>query len=224
VRAFLRENGLAVGFGIAFLATLVAQSYAGYLENNNELAAHHEELISYFRFLVSSEFGAAVMENWQSEFLQFTLYIVATVWLLQRGSNESKPLDQGGRESDQAQKIGPYATSRSPKWARVGGVRTWVYSNSLGLLMGFLFFGSWLSESLSAWTQYNSDQTAHMESTVSWGSYLGTSNFWERSLENWQSELLAVGCMAVFSIYLRQRGSPESKPVGAPHEQTSSGE
>jgi hypothetical protein len=88
--------------------------------------------------------------------------------------------------------------------------------------MGTLFMGSWLAESLGAWTEYNNDQTTHMEPTVSWLTYLGTSNFWERSLENWQSELLAVGSMAVFTIYLRQRGSPESKPVGAPHDQTGS--
>jgi hypothetical protein len=220
VRRFLRENSLSLGFGVTFLAALVGQSYAGYLDNNNELAAHHEHLISYGRYLVSSEFGAAVMENWQSEYLQFTLYIVATVWLLQRGSNESKPLDEAGFESDEKEKLGTHASPHSPKWARARDWRRHLYSNSLGLLMVTLFIGSWLAESLGAWTQYNNDQTAHLEPTVSWLTYVGTSNFWERSLENWQSELLAVGSMAVFTIYLRQRGSPESKPVGAPHEQT----
>jgi hypothetical protein len=220
VRRFLRENSLSLGFGVAFLAALAGQSYAGYLENNNELAAHHEQLISYGRYLVSSEFGAAVMENWQSEYLQFTLYIVATIWLLQRGSNESKPLDEAGLESDEKEKLGAHSSPRSPRWARARGWRRHLYSNSLGLLMVTLFIGSWLAESLGAWTQYNNDQTAHMEPTVSWLTYIGTSNFWERSLENWQSELLAVGSMAVFTIYLRQRGSPESKPVGAPHDQT----
>ena len=217
---FLRENSLSLGFGVAFLAALGGQSYAGYLDNNQELAAHHEQLLTYWRYLVSSEFGAAVMENWQSEYLQFTLYIVATVWLLQRGSNESKPLEEAGLESDEKEKLGAHSSPRSPKWARARGWRRSLYSNSLGLLMGTLFMGSWLSESLGAWTQYNGDQTAHMEPTVSWLTYVGTADFWERSLENWQSELLAVGSMAVFTIYLRQRGSPESKPVGAPHDQT----
>jgi hypothetical protein len=219
---FLRENGLSLAFGVAFLAALGGQSYAGYLDNNQELAAHHEQLLTYWRYLASSEFGAAVMENWQSEYLQFTLYIVATVWLLQRGSNESKPLEEAGLESDEKEKLGAHSSPRSPKWARARGWRRSLYSHSLGLLMGTLFIGSWLAESLGAWTQYNGDQTAHMEPTVSWLTYVGTANFWERSLENWQSELLAVGSMAVFTIYLRERGSPESKPVGAPHDQTGS--
>ena len=218
MRRFLRENGLSLAFGTAFLATLLAQSFAGYLDNNHELVAHHGETLSYGRYLVSSEFGAAVMENWQSEFLQFTLYIVATIWLVQRGSNESKPIEDADYGSDEEELLGRHSSPRSPKWARAGGWRTRLYSNSLGLLMAMLFLGSWLSESFGAWTQYNSDQTAHMEPTVSWLTYLGTSNFWERSLENWQSELLAVGSMVVFTIYLRQRGTPESKPAGSAHE------
>jgi hypothetical protein len=222
MRRFLRENSLSIAFGAAFLATLVAQSYTGYLDNNNDLAAHHEALFSYSRYLVSSDFGAAVMENWQSEFLQFTLYIAATAWLIQRGSNESKPIDDPEYGSDKQEQIGDHASTRSPRWARTNDWRTRIYSSSLAILMGVLFLGSWLSESLGAWTQYNNDQATHMESSVTWGAYLGTSDFWERSLENWQSELLAVGSMAVFSIYLRQRGSPESKPVGAPHDETGS--
>jgi hypothetical protein len=192
VPRFLRENSLSIAFGAAFIVTLIAQSYAGYLDNNNNLAVHNEALISYWRFLVSSEFGAAVMENWQSEFLQFSLYIVATVWLVQRGSNESKPVAEAGLEPDQAEQIGAYASTRSPSWARAGGWRARVYSNSLGLLMITLFFGSWLSESLGSWTEYNREQTSHMEATVSWAAYLGTSNFWDRSRNRWEPRTIRL--------------------------------
>ena len=101
-----------------------------------------------------------------------------------------------------------------------GGVRRWVYSNSLLLVMGAIFLGSWFAQSVTGWSAYNADQLEHEASTVGWLGYVGTAGFWEATLENWQSEFLAVGSMAVLSIYLRQRGSPESKPVGAPHDAT----
>ena len=97
-----------------------------------------------------------------------------------------------------------------------------LYSNSLLILMGLIFLGSWFAMSVTGWTAYNTDQTDHMQSTVSWLSYLGTGDFWNRTMQNWQSEFLAVGSMAIFAVFLRQRGSPESKPVGAPHEATGS--
>ena len=88
--------------------------------------------------------------------------------------------------------------------------------------MGAIFIATWFAQSVTAWTQYNEEQRAHDESAVSWSTYVQTSDFWEKSLQNWQSEFLAVGSMAVFTIYLRQRRSPESKPVGAPHDETAS--
>ena len=220
MRRPLRDNSLGIAFGVLFLAALAGQAVAGHKVFNEDQLAHHEHGITFFRYLYSSHFGQAVMENWQSEYLQFTLYILATVWLVQRGSPESKPPDQAGLESDQKQKIGPHASSRSPLWARVGGLRTKIYSHSLVLLMGFIFFASWFASAATGWTQYNADQDEHKQPIVSLGGYMKSPDFWEASLQNWQSEFLAIGSMAVFSIYLRQRGSPESKPVGAPHEQT----
>ena len=162
------------------------------------------------------------MENWQSEFLQFTLFIAATIWLVQRGSNESKKPDEVGRESDQAQRVKRYGGAQSPRWSRVGGLRLHLYQNSLLYVMGFLFFGSWFASSVTEWTEFNGEQLDHRQPTISWLEYIGNADFWEKSLQNWQSEFLAVGCLAVFTIYLRQRGSPESKPVGAPHDETGS--
>ena len=160
------------------------------------------------------------MENWQSEYLQFSLYIFGTIWLLQRGSPESKELGKAGRESEQAQLLGGHARRDSPAWAKVAGFRRFVFSNSLLIVMTAIWLGSWLAQSIAGRAEYNSEQLSHQEEPLSWASYLGSADFWERTLQNWQSEFLAVGSMAILSVYLRQRGSPESKPVGAPHEAT----
>jgi hypothetical protein len=217
---FVRENSLSIFFLVIFLASLAGQAIAGHVQFNHDELLHGGDPISLGRYLTTSQFAADVAENWQSEYLQFTLYIVTTVWLLQRGSPESKPLDQAGRESDEEQKIGRHADARSPRWARTGGLRTAVFSNSLLIVMTTIWLLSWLAQSIAGASAYNADQLDHQAATVSWLSYLGTSDFWDRTLQNWQSEFLAVGSMAILSIYLRQRGSPESKPVGASHEAT----
>jgi hypothetical protein len=222
VRRWAFENGLSLFFGVLFLVTLAGQSVAGWKDHNEELVAHGDSTIGYGGFLFSSEFGAAMLENWQSEYLQFFLFIFATIWLVQKGSNESKKLDEVGLESDQQQRVGSHAQPNSPRFARTKGFLFHLYANSLLLVMGLLFLGSWFGQSVTSWTVYNAEQVDHDESAVSWGSYLTTPDFWEKSLQNWQSEFLAVGTMAAFTIYLRQRGSPESKPVGAPHEETAS--
>jgi hypothetical protein len=219
---FVRDNSLSIVFGLLFLAALVGQSVAGYYEENEILTAHGEASISYGRYLVSSSFGVEMLENWQSEYLQFTLFILATIWLYQRGSNESKRAEDLGRETDEQQRVGRHAGANSPSWARRKDWRHRLYANSLLIVMLTIFVGSWFGQSVTGWTSYNEEQVQHDQPTVSWASYLGKGEFWERTLSNWQSEFLAVGSMAIFTVYLRQRGSPESKPVGAPHEETAS--
>jgi hypothetical protein len=220
MRRFLRENGLSLGFGAIFLAALVAEAFVGHSEFNHEQLAHHAEPVSLGRYLTSSAFGSDVMENWQSEYLQFTLFILGTIWLLQRGSPESKELDRPGRETERQQRIGRHARGDSPLWARAGGWRTALYSNSLLLVMGSIWLATWAVQAITGHVAYNDDQVAHHEPTTTVFGYLGTSDFWNRTLQNWQSEFLAVGSMAILAVYLRQRGSPESKPVGAPDEAT----
>jgi hypothetical protein len=217
---FLRENSLSIIFLAIFLAALAGQALVGHGLFNEDQLLHHGDPVSLGRYLTSSEFAVDVAENWQSEYLQFSLYILGTVWLLQRGSPESKELDKAGLESAEEQKIGRYADARSPKWARVGGLRTAVFSNSLLVVMTALWLGSWFAQSVAGWGAYNANQLDHEAATTDWLGYLGTNEFWSRTLQNWQSEFLAVGSMAILSVYLRQRGSPESKPVGAPHEAT----
>ena len=216
----LRDHSLSLFFLTLFAAALVGQAIAGHAEYNNEAIAHSSETLSFWSYVVSPDFGQAVMENWQSEYLQFTLFIMATVWFVQKGSPESKEPDKVGLETDEEQQIGAHARADSPNWARARGFKLWLYSNSLLLVMGTIWLGSWFAHSLTGWRVYNEQALDHDETTLGWVQYLGSADFWETTLQNWQSEFLAVGSMAVLAIYLRQRGSPESKPVGASHEAT----
>jgi hypothetical protein len=147
-------------------------------------------------------------------------HIFLTVWLVQRGSPESKDVEKAGPESDQEQLVGPYARHDSPHWARRRDWRGTLFSRSLGMVMGSVFLLSWLAQSVAGWAAFNSEQLGSRQDPVTWLGYLGEADFWNRKLQNWQSEMLAVGSMAVLGVYLRQRGSPESKPVGAAHADT----
>jgi hypothetical protein len=216
----VRESTLSMFFGGLFVVSLVGQALVGHVAFNHEQLAHSEPEISLGRYLASSAFLVDVMENWQSEYLQFTLLIVATVWLVQKGSTESKPPGRAGTESDQEQKVGEHAEADSPAWARARGWRLAVYSNSLLMLMALIWVGSWFAQLVTGRVVYNAEQFDHQEAALSLWQYAGTSEFWNRTLQNWQSEFLAVLSMVVFSIWLRQRGSPESKPVGEPHNRT----
>jgi uncharacterized protein DUF6766 len=225
VRA-LRRHGLSLFFLALFLGSLAGQAIAGHGAYNaqeidvSRLSGDQADTISLGRYVVSSSFWQAVMENWQSEYLQFVTFLIATVWLVQKGSTESKEPGKEGRESDEDQLTGEHAKPDSPLWAKVGGLRQRAYENSLLLVMGIIWVASWFAQSVTGWSEYNSHQLQHKDHIVSWFQYLGTSDFWEATLQNWQSEFLAIGSMAVLTIYLRQRGSPQSKPVGAPHDAT----
>ncbi|MGW6020585.1 DUF6766 family protein [Streptomyces sp. NPDC055099] len=217
---FLRDNGLTLVFGLGFILTLAGQAIAGHADFNNHLIAEQLRPVSFGGYLLTSDFAVDVTENWQSEYLQFFLYIFGTVWLLQRGSPESKELGKAGLEADKDQKVGPYAKADSPRWAAAGGARQAWYSRSLGILMCTLFLFSWLAQSVTGVAAYNEEHLRELQAPIGWLQYLGAADFWNRTLQNWQSELLAVGSMAIFSVYLRQRGSPESKPVGSAHDST----
>ncbi|MFD0887414.1 DUF6766 family protein [Streptosporangium algeriense] len=217
----MRNNALSLFFLVAFLLSLVGQSFAGVADANADQLANGGSAVSWWQYVTSSEFAVDVAENWQSEYLQFLLFIVITVWLVQRGSPESKKPGEEGRGSDAEQKVGRHTVPGSPAWAGATGLRRTLYGNSLGLLMGLIFVLSWLAQSVTGTANYNRRQLSQLQDPVSWGGYVASPDFWNRTLQNWQSELLAVLSMVVLSIYLRQRGSPESKPVGTPHEETS---
>jgi hypothetical protein len=220
VKRFLRDNGLSLFFGTIFLLALLGQAISGLALYNNDQLQTGADPVTFWAYVTSSSFAVDVAENWQSEYLQFFLMITATVWLVQRGSTESKQLDQIGKESDEEQKLGRHADRNSPRWAKLGGWRTAVYARSLATVMGLIFLGSLLAQSIAGRAAYNAEQLADFSDPVSWAGYLSSADFWNRTLQNWQSEFLAVCSAVLFSIYLRQRGSPESKPVGAPHDAT----
>lgn len=216
----IKDHALSLCFAVAFVASLAGQSFAGLATHNQEQLAHGATGKSWLEFVTSSEFVVDVAENWQSEYLQFFLFILATVWFVQRGSPESKRPGDEGTGSEEEQLLGPHARPDSPAWAKRQGWRRWVYSNSLLLTMGTVFVLSWLVQAIAGTTVFNEDQALHGQPAVSFVEYLVSADFWNRTLQNWQSELLAVGSMVAFSIYLRQRGSAESKPVGTPHDRT----
>ncbi|CCQ45132.1 protein crcB homolog [Pseudarthrobacter siccitolerans] len=218
----LRNNGLSLFFGLIFLLALLGQGLTGHALFNEEQLVNGLEEISLGQYLTSSHFAVDVSENWQSEYLQFLLYIMATIWLVQKGSPESKELDQTGTESDEDQLVGEHSNEKSPAWAKAAGWRRTVFSNSLGMTMGLIFVLCWLVQSFAGNSAYNEEQIQNFQQPVTWTEYIASAEFWNRTLQNWQSEFLAVGSMVVLSIYLRQRGSPESKPVGAAHDDTAS--
>ena len=226
MRRFLKDQGLSIFFLVLFLGSLAGQAVAGHNLHNEEavtnamLTHQSADTMSFVRYLVSSDFGNGVLENWQSEYLQFVTFLIATVWLVQRGSAESKKPGSEGRESDAQQQTGRHAEPDSPRWASIGGWRQQLYENSLLYVMGAIWIASWFGQSVTGWSAYNSEQHEQAQAAISYLAYLGSSSFWEATLQNWQSEFLAVGSMIVFTIYLRQRGSPQSKPVGAAHTDT----
>lgn len=213
----LRQQSLSIFFGVIFVLALVGQSVAGLAGYNEDQTSHGSAPIGYGVFVTSSDFVVDVAENWQSEFLQFFLFILATIWLIQRGSPESKKPGDEGSGSDKDQLVAEFAKPNSPRWAKVRGARLWLYSNSLLLVMASIFVLSWLAQSIAGQVVYNEEQAEHAQPSLTWASYVQSPDFWNRTLQNWQSEFLAVGCMIAFSIFLRQRGSSESKPVGTPH-------
>ncbi|PII81363.1 hypothetical protein BMH32_06115 [Leucobacter sp. OLJS4] len=216
----LKDHALSLAFAGAFLLALAGQSVAGLADTNADRLEHGAAAITWFDFVTSSDFVVDVAENWQSEYLQFFLFIFATVWLVQRGSPESKQPGDEGLGSDEDQLVGRFARADSPRWARARGPRRWLFGNSLLLVMGAVFLLSWLVQGLAGTVVANEEAAQHGQPLMGLGEYLLSADFWNRTLQNWQSELLAVGSMVAFSIFLRQRGSSESKPVGTPHERT----
>ena len=217
-RGFWQANSLTVVcFGLFFVFAF-AQSVAGHRQFNADQKAHHSSEVGYGKYLSSGHFWEALTENWESEFLQIGAYILLTVFLVQKGSADSKDperreeVDQDPREVDKRGDV-PWPVRRGGIWLRV-------YENSLALAFIVLFLLSIFFHAMSGARDYSSEQVEHGQARVSTLEYATTSRFWFESLQNWQSEFLAVGAIVVLSVFLRQRGSPESKPVAAAHSET----
>ncbi|WP_184509464.1 DUF6766 family protein [Terracoccus luteus] len=215
-----RQSSLSLVFGALLVLSLVGQAVSGLAGWNADARSAGLAEVSMLDYVTSSAFCVDLAENWQSEYLQFTLYILGTIWLVQRGSSESKKPGDEGRESDERQLVGRFAREDSPRWARAGGWRTALYSHSLATTMAVVFLLSWGAQAVAGRVADNEERMRDLLEPLDLAAYLGSADFWNRTLQNWQSELLAIGTMAVFAIYLRERGSPESKPVGMPHHKT----
>jgi hypothetical protein len=218
VRKFWRNNGLSLVVGGLFLVFLCAQAYAGWRHENQERADHHRAEQSLTQYLTSPAFLEATAENWESEFLQMAAYVWLTAFLFQKGSSESKDPEKSDepvdREPDPNRPGAPGPVKR-------GGLALKLYENSLALTLATLFLVSFVMHAVGGRGAYAEAQRDHGQSgDISVLGYMGTSQFWFESFQNWQSEFLAVLSIVVLSIFLRQRGSPESKPVDAAHSET----
>ncbi len=215
----LRDHGLAVAMFAIFAVTLIALVFVGWDNYNNEQRDHGEATVDLPAYLGTPNFGEAVFENWESEFLQMGGYVLLTALLISRGSAESKDPDadeEVDADPQQADK-----RRRDVPWpVRHGGVTLLLYEHSMTIALLAIFVLSFALHAITGAGEYSAEQLAHGGAAVSPLAYLATSRFWFESLQNWQSEFLAVGALIVLSIFLRQRGSPESKPVAAPHSQT----
>lgn len=222
MRRFLRENGLTLVVLALFLFFMVAQTLAGAAQLNDERRAHGEPPLVLSAYLASGHFLEATAENWESEFLQMAAYVLLTVGLYQRGSSESKdpgrnePVDRDPRKLNAAER------RAAPLPVRRGGWRLRLYEHSLSLAFLLLFLVSFLLHAVGGVRAHNAEQRLHGGESMTLGEYIGSSQFWFESFQNWQSEFLSLVAMVFLSIWLRQRGSPESKPVHAPHRHTGS--
>jgi hypothetical protein len=215
---WLKSNSLGlILFGL-FLLFLIGHSVAGVRHYNNEQVSHGQPEVTYAEFVKSGEFIETVFENWESEFLQMGSYVLLTVFLRQKGSAESKKLN-GKEESDR--KPSKTKSNDAPWPVRRGGIFLRVYEHSLSIAFALLFLMSfWLHAAGGASATCEENQVHNEPDCPSISQYISSSKFWYESFQNWQSEYLAVFSIVVFSVYLRQKGSPESKPVSSPYTET----
>lgn len=222
MRKILRENGLSIVLGLSFLLLLVGQAVAGMYAYNEEQQEHGQPAVGFSDYLTTSHFLEATMENWESEFLQMFAFVALTAFLFQKGSAESKKLDEEEPVDRDPRKS---RNKKDAPWpVRKGGPILTLYEYSLSLAFLLLFLMSFVLHAVGGAEEYNQSQREHGSSeVVSTLGYMGTSRFWFESFQNWQSEFLAIAAVVLLSIFLRQRGSPESKPVDAPYSDTGGG-
>jgi len=209
---FLRDNGLSMVVLGLFAIFLAGQTLTGWCDYNQDRQTRHEPRVNLLAYVTTGAYGEAVFENWESEFLQMGIYVILTAKLYQRGSSESKDPDKPKEPIT----IGP----DSPGPIRKGGAAAWWYSHSLSFALLALFVAAFVLHAITGCHYYNEEARDLGEPIFTTLQYMGSSRFWFESFQNWQSEFLAIGALVILSIWLRERGSPESKEVSAPHSQT----
>ena len=212
--SFFYRNSLTIVLSLLMIAALLAQIFTGWATENKELVEEGHEMLSLSGYLRSGHFIQATFENWESEFLQMMLYVLLTVSLRQKGSSESKGLE-GDEELDRE----PVPHANAPWPVKKGGFWLVLYKHSLSLAFGVLFVICFGLHFFGSHKDFNSEQLLKGNPAVGVLDYLGESRFWFESFQNWQSEFLAVVSIVILSIWLREKGSPESKPVDMPHDE-----
>ena len=215
---FIRENGLSITLFGLFAVSLAGQYVAGWHQHNEDRQTHGRPTVAAVEYLGEGHFWEALFENWESEFLQMAAYILLTVFLFQKGASESKRV--GAVERVDLVLPKGMQSKEAPWPVRQGGVVRTLYENSLSLALVGLFVVSFVLHGVAGASAYNDEQANHGGEQVSALEFMESSDFWFQSFQNWQSEFLSIGVLVVLSIFLRQKGSPESKPVDAPHSET----
>ncbi len=217
-RGVLHDNGLllaCLGLFAVFFIGMIVSGTATYNEEQREHGSAQQ--IGVVEYVQTGDFVEATFENWESEFLQMGMYVVLTAFLFQKGSSESKPIDKKAPQDVDPQSA---PTAGAPWPVKRGGVILKVYENSLAIAFFVLFFASWALHAVGGVRAYNEEGMQHGQSAISVWEYVATSQFWFESMQNWQSEFVAVAAIVGLSIVFRQRGSAESKPVAEPHRET----
>jgi hypothetical protein len=215
---FLRDNGLTVALLAVFFMCLAGMLWSGWLEENALLLEHDQAPIGVAEYFFSASFQSALFENWESEFLQMSAYVIMTAMLLQRGSSESKDPDKANPEDADPS---PKRRNKNAPWpVKAGGLWSLLYSYSLGIVLLALFIASFVMHWLQSAAAAAEDAAMHGQSVQGPFEYLLDPQLWFESFQNWQSEFLSTAVLVVLSIVLRHRGSPESKAVADPHSKT----
>ncbi|KAA0970523.1 hypothetical protein FPY71_08435 [Aureimonas fodinaquatilis] len=212
MKSFFRDNGLTIALMTLFMLSFIGMLGSGYFVYDKQLHSHGLPSIRFFAYMKSGEFLSALFENWESEFLQMSAYVVLTASLFQRGSSESRSPDAPDRADDQ---LPPDTSRRNPYWS-------WIYSHSLGIALTLLFITSFTLHWWASMVAANDEALRNGEQLESFIAYLFSAQLWFESFQNWQSEFMSTAALVVLSIILRHRGSPESKPVNAANSQTGS--
>jgi hypothetical protein len=210
VKAVVRDNGLTIVLVTMFLLSALGMIWSGHAVYNEELREHGLEPIGLMAYLRSGDFLSALFENWESEFLQMSAYVMLTAMLFQRGSAESRDPDDPHRPGDE---LPSAARRRNP-------VLAWLYSYSLGIALALLFIISFALHWWASLAAANEEALRHGNAVQSLATYLLDPELWFESFQNWQSEFMSTAVLVVLSIFLRHKGSPESKPAGAANAET----